>query len=263
MGRLAGGPIAWDREPGAAGEFGQRTFALQIDDDLDPQLARIQLLAQHAVIGLVNPVATESFSDGDDLAQKRRDDFERSVGCLTPLRFGQRQEAVKNRSRERIPAGGHSDITAGVEYRRADVAIRHLRRGIWNGSSERAALLVDMGQNELRLRHCGVPRPHDLLDGTRQQYIVRVEKHHDATVTRAKSGVECGCVPAVWLEDRGYSVAVSGNHLAGVVGRTVIDDYDFGGRIGLFDSTIDGRAQETTVVEVIDDNADQRLQVAL
>src|ERR1700730_8783460 len=107
-----------------------------------------------------------------------------------------------------------------------------------------------------------MPRANDLRDRVRQQQIIRVEKHHDAPVTRAKSGVECGCVTAICLKNRGYSVAVAGNHLAGIVSRTVIDSYYFDRRIALRKGTIDRRAQETTIVEVVDDNADERLRVA-
>jgi len=115
-----------------------------------------------------------------------------------------------------------------------------------------------VSQHELRFRGAGMPRPHDLLDGVRQQQIVSVEEHHDAPAARAETCVECGRVTAVCLEDGGQPVAVAGNHIAGIVGRAIIDDDHFDRRIGLRDRAVDRRAKKTGVVEIVDNDADER-----
>src|ERR1700719_3506646 len=64
---------------------------------------------------------------------------------------------------------------------------------------------------------------------------------------------------AVGLEDRGYAVAVARNDVAPVVGRTVVDNYYFDGRISLGERAVDGGPEEPRVVEIVDYDADEWL----
>src|ERR1700691_1683599 len=68
---------------------------------------------------------------------------------------------------------------------------------------------------------------------------------------------------AVWLEDRGYLVAVTANHFAGIVGRTVIDDHDFDWCIALCEGTIERRTNKPCVIEIVYYDADEWLEDAL
>jgi len=124
-----------------------------------------------------------------------------------------------------------------------------------------APLRVNVREDELRLRGSGMPRPNDLFDCSRKQHVVRIEKHHNGAVARAKAGVKGRRVSAVGFEHADYPIDIPGDNLARVVHRTVIDNDHLNLRIGLRERTVDRRGEKARVVEVIDDNADQRRRV--
>src|ERR1700722_4563426 len=118
-----------------------------------------------------------------------------------------------------------------------------------------------MGEDELHLCRSRMPRAHDFLDRRRQQRVVGVEEYHDAAAARAEAGIEGGGVAAVGLEDRSYLIAIARNHVARVVGRTVVDDYYFDLRITLRERAVDRGTEEPRGVEIVDYDANEGLEL--
>ena len=73
-------------------------------------------------------------------------------------------------------------------------------------------------------------------------------------MSRFDPEVESGRLTPISLVDRRNAIAVAGDHLARVVGRTIVDDNDLYVRMRLGQCTIDGEAQEAAVIMVVDDD---------
>jgi len=79
---------------------------------LTRNLRASRLVADHAVIRLVDAIVAERLLQRDDISEKRRKYLERCVGGLMPLRLGQGEQAFENHPRECVTAGGRADVSA-------------------------------------------------------------------------------------------------------------------------------------------------------
>jgi hypothetical protein len=84
--------------------------------------------------------------------------------------------------------------------------------------------------------------------------IVGIEKAQNVALASCYARIERRGLASVFFENWNDAVAVPGDDLARVVGRSVIDHYDFFVGIILAQSAIDRLTQKTGVVIVVDEN---------
>src|ERR1700704_5845390 len=92
----------------------------------------------------------------------------------------------------------------------------------------------------------------------RVEKIVGIEKAQNVALAPCHACIERGGLASVFFENRDDTVAVPGDYLARIVGRSVIDHYDFFRGIILTQSAIDRLVQKTGVVIVVDKDTRQR-----
>jgi hypothetical protein len=82
------------------------------------------------------------------------------------------------------------------------------------------------------------------LDLVRIEEIVGIQHADDIARAGRESGIERRSLTAIGLENRANAVAVAGDNLPRIVGRSVVDDHDLGVGIGLVQGALDGVARK-------------------
>src|SRR5262249_2776999 len=97
-----------------------------------------------------------------------------------------------------------------------------------------------------------------MLKLVRVEKIIGIEEAQNVALASCYAGIERGGLASVFFENWNDAVAVLGDDLVRIVGRSVIDHYDFFLGVILTQSAIDRLVQKAGVVIVVDEDTRQR-----
>src|SRR5207244_4040860 len=100
---------------------------------------------------------------------------------------------------------------------------------------------------------------YNRLSFDRRKQVIGIQKTDPFTAARSKPRVERRSLTTVFLEPGDNTRSITCNDLARVIRRAVVHYNYFRVRVALIQSAVNGVAQKSTIVIVVDDDADQWL----